>query len=186
MIKINLVPSEILAKAQQRQQNIQAAAVAVFLAAVVILLSLGRWATLKNLESTLGENHARLKKLEIVVAKVEELERTAAAVRARLNVMNDLLKSRPVYPYFMSDFVRSVPLGVRITNLNTAGGGSTAGPLKLNMTAESRSNEDIASWVKNMEQSGKFSLIELGAVTTAEGAERSYSFTLTTVYTPTL
>lgn len=186
MIKINLVPADILAKAQQRQQNVQAVIVGVFLVTLVILLSVGRWVKLNNLESTLAGDRARLKKLEIIVAKVEELEKTAAAVRARLKVMNDLLRSRPVYPYFMSDFVRSVPLGIRIKSLSTTGGGSAAGPLKLTMSAESRSNADIAAWVRNMEQSGKFDMIELGTVSADAGSERRYSFTLTSVYTPTL
>jgi hypothetical protein len=37
-----------------------------------------------------------------------------------------------------------------------------------------------------MEQSGKFANIELGAVASPEAADRIFSFTMTTVYTPQL
>jgi hypothetical protein len=54
------------------------------------------------------------------------------------------------------------------------------------MSAESRSNEDIAAWVRRMEDSGRFSSVEMGPVVTQEGAERLHTFTLTSVYTPAL
>ena len=183
MIKINLVPAEILSKARQKQQMMQVAAGGVAVLVIVGLISAVHWFQLGRLESQLADGQGRLKKLEVIVAKVEELERTAAAVRARLGVITDLLKGRPLYPYFMSDFVRSVPPGIRVKTLSTAGGGSSAGPLKLTMAAESRSNTDIAAWVKKMEESGKFSAIELGPVTSLTGG---FSFTLTSVYTPAL
>lgn len=184
MIKVNLVPGEILAKAKQRQQVLQAAAAGVCLLVVVAGVSFGHWWGFKRLEAKLAEDMKELKKLEVIVAKVEELERTVNAVRARLNVINDLLKGRAMYPYFMSDLARSVPGGVRIRTLMTAGGGSTATPLKLTITAESRTNEDIAAWTRKMEESGRFSTIELGGVTT--GAERMSLFTMTVIYTPSL
>lgn len=186
MIKVNLVPTELLAKAAQKQQMLQAAVVGVLVAAVIVMVSLGHWYRFKRLESQLAVGEAKLKKLEVIVAKVEELEKTAAAVRARLNVMNDLLKGRPLYPYFMSDFVKSVPSGVRIRTLTTAGGGSAATPLKLTIQAESRSNEEIALWVKKMEDSGRFTSAELGPVQGASGAEKLFTFSMTAVYTPKL
>jgi len=186
MIKVNLVPAEILAKAQQRQRIIQAAAAGACAILLVLGVSLGHWMNLKRLETRLAKGTAELKRLEIIVAKVEELERTVGAVRTRLNVITDLLKSRPLYPYFMSDFARSVPLGVRVRSLSTSGGGSGGSPLRLTMAAESRTNEDIASWVKRLEASGRFANVELGPVTSAGGAEPVYSFTLTSVYTPSL
>ena len=187
MIKVNLVPAEILAKTRQKQRVIQAASAAVLALLALAALSLAHYYKLNRLEAKLATDQAELKKLEVIVAKVEEIEKTSAAVRARLNVINDLLKSRMLYPYFMSDFVRSVPLGVRVRSLTTTGGGSSVGPIKLNLSAESRTNEDIAGWVKRLEDSGRFSAVELvGPVTAVEGAEKGYTFTLTTTYTPAL
>lgn len=185
MTKINLVPAELLAKAKQKQQVLQAAAIGAMVLVLVLLVSVGHYFRLTRLESQLAKQQETLKKLEVIVAKVEELERQASAVRSRLKVVNDLLKGRQLYPVFMSDFVRSVPPGVRVKTLNTSGGGSSVGPVKLVMTAEAVSDEDIAAWVKRMEASGRFSGAELGAIT-GSATERLFSFSLTVVYTPAL
>lgn len=185
MIKVNLVPADILAKAQQKQQTLQAAVVGVAMLMLVALVSAGHYYRYNRLNRLMAKDNIELKKLEVIVAKVEELEKTAAAVRARLSVITDLLKGRPLYPYFMSDFVRSVPSGVRIKALTTSGGGSAGVALKLSMSAEARTNEDIAAWVRRMEDSGRFTSVELGAVTTG-GVERLCSFTVTSIYTPQL
>ena len=49
--------------------------------------------------------------------------------------------------------------------------------------AEARANEDISSWVRKMEESGKFTDIELGGVT-SQGGTRNFS--MTGVYNPKL
>ena len=184
MIKVNLVPSEILAKAEQKQRLLQASAAGVILLVFLVLISLTHLWRLSEVKHQLDADNGRLKQLQVIVAKVEELEKTAAAVRARLNVVTALLRGRPLYPYFMSDFVRSVPSGVQVTSLSTIGGGSAAAPLKLTISGQARSNEDIADWVKRMEASGRFSNVELGAVTGLSGG--AFSFSLKSVYTPQL
>jgi type IV pilus assembly protein PilN len=187
MIKVNLVPQEILAKAEQKQRSLQAAFIGAVLLVVIGLISAGHYYRLSRLESKLAVDQATLKRLQVIVTKVEELEATAAALRARLNVITDLLRGRPLYPYFMSDFVRTVPSGVRVKSMSTTGGGSAAGPITLSMTAEAVRQGDIAEWVKNMETSGRFMNPELGpvaAATTLSG--RTYNFTMTVTYTPSL
>lgn len=64
MIKINLVPAEILAKAHQRQQNLQVAAAVVLVLAVVVMISLGHYWSLTKLEGQLGEDNLRLEELK--------------------------------------------------------------------------------------------------------------------------
>lgn len=195
MIKINLVPSDILEKAHQKQQMLQVGAAGVAVLVLIVLVSLGHIFTLQKLKRQLADDNARLKKLEVIVQQVEELEKTEAALKARLGVITDLLKGRTVYPYFMTDLAKSVPGGIRVKTLAVTGGGSGAGPMKLVFTAEAMSNDDIAAWLRKMEafadtksssdtrMPGKFSGIELGAVTAASGI---YSFSVTATYTPSL
>ncbi len=178
MIKINLVPAEILAKAKQRQLLLQASVVGGLLALVLAVVSAGHWYGKHALEIELTVNEAELARLDAVVKQVEELEKAAAAVRARLNVIEDLLLGRTFYPVFMSEFARSVPGGVRVNSMSTAA--TTPGTVKLAITAVANSNEDIAAWVKTLEKNAKFSLIELGAVT-ASGT--SFNFALSASYT---
>jgi|GEM_PF-1470839 len=185
MIKINLVPGDILAKAQQRQKALQLGLAGAAAAFLIVLASLGFLARLHRLQSQLAADQAELKRLDAVVAKVKEEEALASQLRARLKVIDDLDRGRRAYPYFMSDFVRSVPAGVRVKSLDTTGGGGSQ--LKLNITAEARTNDDIRTWVRRMEEMGRFTSIELGAVTTQESAAGSLrSFTLTAAHTPQL
>ncbi len=184
MIKINLVPGDILAKAQQRQKALQLGLAGAAAAFLIVLASLGFLARLHHLQSQLAADQVELKRLDTVVAKVKEEEALAAQLRARLKVIDDLDCGRRAYPYFMSDFVRSVPAGVRVKSLDTTGGGSQ---LKLSISAEARTNDDIRAWVRRMEEMGRFTSIELGVVTTQESAVGSLrSFTLTAAHTPQL
>lgn len=178
MIKVNLVPAEILAKARQRQLLLQASVVGGLLVLVLVLVSFGHWYGKRSLEVELANNEAELKRLDAVVKQVEELEKAAAAVRARLGVIENLLLGRSFYPIFMSEFARSVPAGVKVNSLGTSA--VTPGTIKLLITGVANTNEDIAAWVKTLEKNPKFGLIELGAVTVSGTA---YTFGLTATYT---
>jgi len=178
MIKVNLVPSELLAKARQRQLVLQAAVLGGLMALVLVVVSFGHWYGKHTLEITLAADEAELKRLDRVVKQVEELEKAAAAVRARLNVIEDLLLSRAFYPIFMSEFARSVPPGVKVNSMGTVA--AAPGTIKLAISAVANSNEDIAAWVKTLEKNPKFALIELGAVSVSG---TSYNFAMTATYT---
>lgn len=178
MIKINLVPIEILAKARQKQLILQAAVVGGLVALVLVLVSLGHWFGLLRLESDYSYKESKLKKLSAIVAQVEELEKASAAVRARLGVIEDLLKGRAFYPIFMSEFARTVPAGVQIMQMNTATQGSNG--LKLAITAVGASNEDVAAWIKILEGHPHFAGVELGAV--SPSGTRGRAFTVAATY----
>lgn len=188
MIKINLVPADILAKAEQRQQMLQACAAGVCLAALLGLISYAHWHKLTGMEEQLVRDKEKLKQLQAVVEKVKAREAEKKLVKSKLDAIQNLHKGRKVYPVFMADFVRSVPAGVRIKTLGTTGGGSNADPLKLVVSAEALSNRDIKNWVQGLEGSGRFSGVELGAVTTSQNAVQQtiLSFTMTSTYTPSL
>lgn len=182
MIKVNLVPAEILAKAAQRQLLLQVSAVGAILLVVVTCVSAGHLYGKYRLEQDLAYNEAELKRLSKIVAQVEDLEKAAAAVRSRLNVIEDLLRGRAFYPLFMSEFARTVPPGVRVTGLRTAS--TPPNVLKLNISATANTNEDIAAWVRVLETNPNFSAVELGPITAA--GNRQYSFTVNTSYTQKL
>lgn len=178
MIKVNLVPSEILAKAKARQLVLQAAVLGGCVALLFVGASFGHWYGKHALEITLVEKEAKLKELDAIVKQVEELEKAAAAVRARLNVIEDLLLGRAFYPIFMSEFARSVPAGVKVNSMTTAT--LSPGTIKLVISAVANSHEDIVAWAKALEKNAKFGLVELGAVA-ASGS--TYTFGLTATYT---
>ena len=178
MIKINLVPGEILAKARQRQLLLQAGLAGGVIGVVLVLISLVHWAGLYRLQNEYSYKESKLKELGAIVAKVEELEKAADAVRARLGVIESLLKGRAFYPLFMSEFARTVPGGVKVTQLSTAS--QPNGGVKLSITAVADTSDDVANWMRTLEKNGRFASVELGPVS-ASG--RQYNFTITTTYT---
>ena len=178
MIKVNLVPAELLAKAKQRQLLLQGAVLGTLMVIMLTLVSFGHWYGKHSLEITLAADEAQLKRLDVIVKRVEELEKAAAAVRARLNVIEDLLLGRAYYPIFMSEFAKSVPAGIKVNSMSTSS--VTPGTIKLSVAAVANSNEDIAAWVKTLEKNVKFATIELGPVTAAGAL---YNFAVSATYT---
>jgi Tfp pilus assembly protein PilN len=180
MIKVNLVPSEILAKARQRQLALQAGLVGGLLGVVLVMISVLHWFGLHNLQGDYEYKKAKLQKLAAIVSQVEEQEKAAAAVRARLGVIESLLKGRAFYPMFMSEFARTVPQKVRVMSMSTASQPNNSA-VKLSISATAASSDDIAMWMRTLEKNGHFAPPELGPVTASGPAQ--FSFTLTTVYT---
>ncbi len=178
MIRVNLVPGEILAKARQRQLLLQAGLVGGIFGVIVVLISFVHWVGLHRLQSDYSYKESKLRELGAIVAKVEELEKASDAVRARLGVIESLLKGRAFYPLFMSEFARTVPGGVRVTALSTAS--QPNGGMKLAISAVANTNDDVANWMRILERNDHFANVELGPVT-ANG--RQFNFTLATVYT---
>jgi Tfp pilus assembly protein PilN len=178
MIKVNLVPGEILAKARQRQLLLQAGVLGGMLAVVLVVISLVHWAGLYRLQNEYNYKESKLHELSAIVAKVEELEKAADAVKARLGVIESLLKGRAFYPLFMSEFARTVPGGVKVVSMGTQVQGN--GSLKLSIGAVANSNDDVAAWMRTLEKNSHFAAVELGPVS-ASG--KQYNFTITTMYT---
>ncbi len=183
MIKINLTPIELLEKAKQKQQVVQMVMVAVVVLVFVAGISTVHFMKARKIEAELVKAEADLKLLDAIVKKVENLERTAKAVRARLKVIDDLLTGRPLYPIFMSDFVRTVPAGVWVKNLGTTT--EKGKKLKLVLSAQAQSSEQILEWITILGDTKKFSEIEMGAVTaTGDAGARVYAFGLNLAYVP--
>ena len=183
MIKINLVPAELLIQQRQQQQLMQAAAAGILVLFVFFGISVGHWNTARRLDKQYADDEAKMKKLQVIVDQVDQLEATARAVQSRLNAIENLLKGRFLYTKFLQDWAEAVPAGVWVLNLNTS---SSEDKVTVSTSAMARTKEDVADWVRTLETSGKFSGVELGPLSeSADGT--SYSFTVRCQYqfTPT-
>lgn len=181
MIKINLVPEELLAKEIQRQRALQAALVAGVVCLVVVCASMIHVVRVNHLESLLRERDAKLKKLQEIVAQVEQLERDAAAVKARLGVITALLKGRPLYPYFMMDIAKTLPPEVWLGGLTTTS--KEGNQLGVGLSASSLTSPAIAEWIRNLERSGLFLEPVLGSISVSgTSAAPVHGFAISTTY----
>jgi len=181
MIRINLVPQEILEREIHRQRAIQFGVVITTFSLMIAMVSLWHYTRSISLSKDLKKQQGELDKLQSIVQRVEQLEQTAAAVRARLQVMQDLLFGRPLYPYFMEDLLATFPPGLWLTNLGTTTEGNT---LKVAMGARARASEDVSKWLRTLDASRKFSGATIGAISI--DADRVHNFNMNLKYTPEL
>lgn len=210
MIKINLIPPEVLAEQEKKLRALQAGAVATLFAFLIACLSAWRWTTAHNLEVHRDDIKTELNKVNEKVKQVEEFKKTRDAVQARLDVINNLLKGRLLNPYFMEDFARALVTGVWVTNLSAQNAGQG---LKLSISARALEKDKIADWLRSLESYGntvdsaaslpapapakgpagakaaakpppnRFSDIELGGINAVQDAGRQiYTFTVTMTY----
>ncbi|MBI5625291.1 MAG: PilN domain-containing protein [Elusimicrobia bacterium] len=180
MIKVNLVPADILAKAAQKQQMFQLGVVGVGVLLVVAMVSVGHFTKAVRLEADQKGLETEYAKWQEEVRLIEDLQRQVAELRRRLDVVNSLLKGRPLYAKFMTDVVKTIPGGVWVKSMSTS---STMSTVKMIAQAESSSPEEIREWVRRMEGSGRFGPVEIGAVTSADVLPKTFAFSMTTTYT---
>lgn len=183
MIKVNLVPRELLDREVQKQRLMQGAVLAGIAAFGIVCLSAAHWYSATKCEKQLGELNKEYEKLAKILAEVEELERTANAVKTRLSVITGLLKGRPLYPYFMRDLMATMPPGVWLGGITTMAAKDPNG-LAVNLgNAKANSSDGVSQWLREFEKSGKFTEPKLSAVNvTDKGDAKEYSFSIVTEY----
>jgi len=180
MIKINLVPQEILDREVQRQRMIQVSVAGAFVAVVVALVSMFHYQAKSGLLESLEVEQAKLKKLQAIVDQVNAFESRAAAVRARLAVMTDLVKSRDLYPVFMTDLIESLPDGVWSDSFGTSGDAKKG--LTFNLPSHAVSTRDVTNWLRSIEASSLFNDAKISGISIAQDGEHRFSMSLH--YTP--
>lgn len=181
MIKINLVPAEFLAKQTQQHRVLQAVVGVALLATVIVAMSLVHMARANSLESNLKEREERLRQLQEIVQQVKTLETEGATVKAHLDAINGLLKAGLVYTNFMQDLLKSLPGAIWFSSLQTTIKGTET--VDFNAAAQSRSAEDLAEWINILETGGKYSNVDLGAISiTAGAAGKTLSFPIRATY----
>ena len=185
MIKINLVPREILDQEVQKQRTIQAAVAMGLIIAVVAGVSAIQIRKAAALQAKSVELQKEFDRLQAIAAEADELEKQAKAVRAKLDVITSLLKGRGLYPIFMMDFSRTMPGAVWITSLTTSIKDRNA--LSVSVAASASSSEAISDWIRNFIQSGRFTEPVLSAIAISGGgdgaAAKMHLFSITTNYT---
>ncbi len=182
-VRINLLPAPRIEKSKL-EEMIRAAA---FAGAVLLLIaagvSAGHWMKSRRLAAQLGRKEAKLQDLKKIVVQVQSMESLENKVKERLSVIKGLAQGRSLYPIFLSDLVKSVPIGIQLRSLQTTGGGSRPGPVSVKATAVAHSNSDIAVWMSQMAEVRKFSSFKLGSVT---AQAQGYHFSLEFDYAPAL
>ncbi|MBI4346849.1 MAG: PilN domain-containing protein [Elusimicrobia bacterium] len=182
MIKVNLVPRELLDKEVQRQRLMQAAVVGALALVGMLFISAAHWYRATKVESELAELNKKYDKLAKIVAQVEELEKTANAVKIRLSVITGLLKGRALYPWFMTDLLETMPPGVWMGSLATTAKDQNALGVSIG-NAVANSSDGVSQWLRNFAANNKWAEPKLSAIGVVDkGDSKEYSFSIQTEY----
>lgn len=161
MIKVNLVPQEILDKELQKQRLAQVSVAAGCLALIFACVSFSHYYKEVKLEARRVETEAEFKRLEAIVKQVEELEAKARAVKGRLDVIRDLLTARSFYPQFMGRLLEIIGDGIWIDSLSVAGGGAE---LAVSLQCQAVSSDAATKWLRSLQGAAHFKEPSMGAL----------------------
>ncbi|MBI3300029.1 MAG: hypothetical protein HYZ75_17830 [Elusimicrobia bacterium] len=179
MIKVNLVPQEILDKELQKQRLAQVSVAAAFIGVFFLAVSFSHYYKSVTLADRLVEAEAEFKRLEVIVKQVEELEAKAKAVKARLDVIGDLLMARPFYPRFMTRLLEALGDGIWLSALNVSG---SAPNITVNMSCQATGVEAVTRWLRALQTSASFKEPSMGGLVIA--ADGLVTFSMSLKYKP--
>lgn len=182
MIRINLVPADFLAKQKQQHRVLQVGLAAVIFLAILFGISFMHMSKVTKVEAHLEKREKRYQELKTIISKVNKLKADKKTVTAHLNAIKGLSEIRLIYTHFMQDLVRSMPGGVRFTNLKTTI--KNAKTLDFSIPGMSRSAEDLAEWIRTLNNSKDYKNVELGSISiTKSDTGKKFTFPIKATYT---
>jgi len=177
MAHINLLPWR---EEQRQEQTRQFATITVLSIALTGALIFMVHVTFNN---QIDHQMSRNKMLENEIAtldaslkQIEALEDTKEQLLARMDVIQSLQQQRPQIVHLFDDFVRTVPEGIYLTNINQEGN-------QLTIKGVAESNGRVSAYMRNINASEWMSTPKLKVIETKKGTLRSNDFTLITSQT---
>jgi type IV pilus assembly protein PilN len=162
MAKINLLPwREELRKQKQREFAISAGGGALVAALIVLLAHFH----VNGLIDIQNQRNAFLKAqiavLDQRIVRIKELEKMKADLLARMNVIQELQRSRPESVHLMDELVRSLPDGVYLKTFQQKG-------KSLEMAGVAQSNARVSDYMRNIDASEWLTAPHLDLIKTTE------------------
>ncbi len=171
MIKINLLPKEIL----EKEKGKKLVFLIIFACACLLLAVFGTYGMrvlkYRGLNAEIKDIDKKLEPLQETIAKVEKIENEKKKLKTKVGVIKTLMKESLLYPHLMQDISAVIPWNVWMTSLHTNMKGET---LKLKMKLFATNNGGVARFTARLEDSEKFDNVEMGGVLTStmgEGVE---------------
>jgi len=173
MAKINLLPwREELRKQKQQEFAFMSGGAAVIAGLVVLLAHLHVDGLITD---QINRNAFLEKEIEILdqrIGRIKELEKLKADLLARMNVIQELQRSRPESVHLMDEMVRTLPDGVFLSKFNQKGKG-------LSMNGVAQSNARVSDYMRNIDSSDWLANPKLDQIrTTEENRRRLANFQL--------
>ena len=172
MPRINLVPWREAERKRKRQEFGVAFVAALLFAAVIAFVV--SW----QMQSAIDEQTARNEylKSEIAIldkqiAEILDLDKRKQALRARIQVIEQLELSRPEIVHVFDQLVRTLPDGIYLTAVKQT-------DRKLQIKGMAQSSTRVASYMRNIDSSQWLTEPSLDILETKGGTETGSDFTL--------
>ncbi len=111
--------------------------------------------------------------LDESLKQIAELEETKEQLLARMDIIQSLQQQRPQIVHLFDDFVRTVPEGIYLTQIQQNG-------TKLTIKGVAESNGRVSAYMRNIDASEWMATPKLKVIETKKGTLRSSDFTLIT------
>lgn len=111
--------------------------------------------------------------LDEALKQIETLEETKEQLLARMDIIQSLQQQRPQIVHLFDDFVRTVPEGIYLTNIEQQGE-------QLTIKGVAESNGRVSAYMRNIDASSWMATPKLKVIQTKKGTLRSSDFTLLT------
>jgi type IV pilus assembly protein PilN len=172
MPRINLLPWREAERKQRRQEFIAGVAGALLLAG---LIALGvRWQMGSAVDAQNERNQylkAEIADLDKQIAEILDLEQKKKRLESRIQVIEQLERSRPEIVHIFDQLVRTLPDGVYLTGIKQT-------DRKLTIKGVAQSSTRVASYMRNLDASEWLKDPALD-ILEAKGSDGGSEFTLT-------
>lgn len=162
MAHINLLPWR--AKLRKERQRQFATAILLSVALVGLLMFVVHLHMAGLIEAQDARNeflNQEIAALDKRIKEIKELESTKAKLLARMNVIEQLQRSRPYVVHLIDEMVRVVPEGVHLTSFEHRGAG-------ISLQGVAQSNARVSAYMRNLDNSAWFGDPRLDVIQTKE------------------
>jgi len=176
MAHINLLPwRDELRKKKQQQFAVVGAGTAILGALLVLLAHM----QMEGLIETQNQRNQFLDKeiaeLDTKIAKIKDMEKTKNALLARMDIIQQLQRSRPQSVHLMDQLVYTLPDGVYLQKIAQQ-------DLALTLSGVAQSNARVSAYMRNIDGSQWMAKPKLDVIETKDSERRrSAEFTLRAV-----
>lgn len=162
MAKINLLPwREEIRKQKQRDFVISAAGGALLAALIVLLAHFHIDGLIENQNLRNEFLKTQIAVLDQRIGRIKELEKMKADLLARMNVIQELQRSRPESVHLMDELVRTLPDGVYLNAFTQKG-------RSLELAGVAQSNARVSDYMRNIDASDWLTAPRLDLIKTTE------------------
>ena len=166
MAHINLLPwRDELRKQKQQQFAVVTAGTAILGGLLVLLAHMQMDGLIENQNQRNQFLDQEIAVLDKKIAKIKELEKTKAALLARMDIIQQLQHSRPQSVHLMDQLVYSLPDGVYLNKISQTGAA-------LTLSGTAQSNARVSAYMRNIDSSDWMTQPKLDVIETKDGERR--------------